>query len=153
MTLQRRGLLPTRPGGPVSGRCRDFQNRYGAADRARFALMLWASAYANLLTCTALAVLSFAATLAPHEDGKLLHLSHTLMYHRADPPARITVWLPVIAVAWSDDSQQHGASGTVIYRGRERWQDRLLVYQQPFRPGGDHDADALTPANFSRKLF
>jgi hypothetical protein len=42
-----------------------------------------------------------------HDDGSLQHLSRNRYGHGAVPPARITADQPVIAVALSEDSQQH----------------------------------------------
>jgi hypothetical protein len=69
-----------------------------------------------VLSCGALAASSFvvepvtscdAVLSTAHDDGSLQHLSRNRYGHGAVPPARITADQPVIAVALSEDSQQH----------------------------------------------
>ncbi|GEM_PF-5519299 len=142
------GSRPARPFGPLNGRCRDFPKQHGEEITLRCALMLQAFAAGGppLLPCARrlIARAPSASVLFGHgrPGASRQRLASASLTKPVCPPrcsSGADHWPePVIAVALSDDSQQHGRLGHGGQTGLVR--DGRIGYwytNSRFRPRGE----------------
>lgn len=134
----RSGSRPARPFGPVSGRCRDFLKQYGGKGQPplhpyisgiRSVRPFPPAVARHLIACSHRCPIPAVGTSRLVAMTARFSIPPKTANRSAVPATRIIGVRPPIAIASSDDSQQHWRLGHGGWPFLEEWQDRLLVYQ------------------------